>query len=171
MAGFRSVEDVFLDKKVSKLEEDLIKFKAAQRYGMKNVQIFESNNLSRSSHTYPASSYDEQFHFTASGTDIYKVRFVGNKPSKTVVGSLRYNFSNVTGPQTWANPIVSYMKGYRGGSPNVLEWIIAASGGNDSLGDTYTTFDLNLWALTNEQGSLSIVETYSIDTYYHWILG
>lgn len=168
MSQVQSYNETYLANKVASIEQDVIQLKARQIYGMNDVQVFTSNELKQGSHTFTQQSYDHQYTWTASATNVLKVRFVGNKPSKTVVGILRYAFEITSQGDFYDVP---FLKAYRGANPNVLEWLVCAYGGNDAFGSSYTTFNLKLTALTNEVGVLSIVDSYDIGTYYGWVLG
>ena len=169
MSQLQSYEEQFAANKIATLEQELIKFKAKQPYGMNDVQVFTSNSFTESSHTFPAETYDHQFHFTASATNILRIRFTGNKPSKTVIGLLKYSIQETSHGTLPA--MMAYIKGYRGSAPNVIEWIVCANGGNNGFDMQYTTFNITFSAITNEIGKLSIEGTWDIGTYYQWVLG
>lgn len=170
MSTFSSYENQFLDKKIVNLNEELIKLKTPQRYGMKDIQVFESNTVNVSSHTFPMTSPGGQYSFTGSATNILRLRFTGNKPDKTVIGWLNVAITVKSGP-AYDYGLIPYFKQYRGSKPNELEFLTVLYGGNDFLGHSYTVFDGALTVLSNEQGELSIIETYDIGQYYRWMFG
>lgn len=168
MSQFNSIQNENLSRKVANLERDLIELKTKQIYGMNDLRTFISNTVTESSHTYTQRTPDGSFTFTASGTNILKLRFVGNKPRKTVVGLLKYSW-NIH--QQGTSYDIRYIKSYRGSSPNVLEFLVFADGGNDAWGATYTTFDINFSVISNDVGTLQRVDSYDIGTYYQWVMG
>lgn len=166
MSRLQSYNENNLVNKISSLEQELIQMKAKQIYGMDSAQVYTSNEVSRASHTFTMIQGSSTF--VGSATNILRVRFTGNKPSKIVVGKLNYTLDVTTAGDYCG---MRYLKQYRGSSPNVLEWLLCASGGNNALGGTYSVFNLKLSAITNEIGVLSIVEGYAIDNYYDWVFG
>lgn len=173
MSKLQSHEEKFVENKIARLEQELIQLKAKQPFGMNNVQLFTSNAIKESSHTY--SYKDDYTGYTgiASSTDILKIRFTGNKPSKTVIGMLNWKF-DVSSMGSEA-PQIRYLHSWRGDKPNILEWLVFAWGGwdvTDPIGTFYKTiFDVTFTATTNEIGKLSIEQRYDASSYAMWMLG
>lgn len=172
MGQFRSFEENRLDNKIAQLEDEVIQLKARQVYGMNDVEVFTSNELTQTGHTFTMQTYDHQFTGTGYGTNVLKIRFTGNKPDKTVVGILKWKWNVISlGEQP---PDVAFIKSYRGSSPNIIEWLVFAYGGAyfpDIGGGTYSTFNITFTSLTNEVGVLSVVDSYDIGSYYQWVIG
>lgn len=172
MGQAKSFNENRVENKIARLEDEVIQLKAKQIYGMNDVEVFTSNEQTQTGHTFTMKTYDEQYTGTGYATNILKIRFVGNKPSKTVVGILKWKWQIISQGDQSAD--VAFIKSYRGNSPNVLEWLVCAYGGAnfpDISPMSYTTFNITFTALTNEVGVLSIVDSYDIGSYYHWIFG
>lgn len=172
MSRIRSYEEQYLNNRLVRIHDDLLSLKSRQRYGTNEVQTYQSNSITVNSRTFSMTTYDGQFSGTGSGTNIYLLRFTGDKPSKTVAGILNYEI-RVT--QAGSTPITTlpftYLKMRRGTKPNVLEWLVEEYGGNDMFGMTYAIFDVVFTVSTNEHGILEIANEYDMATYYHDILG
>lgn len=171
MGQYKSFNENHIESKIASLEDEVIRLKAKQIYGMNDVEVFTSNEQTQTGHTFTMKTYDEQHTGTGYATNILKIRFVGNKPSKTVVGILKWKWQIISQGEQPAD--VAFIKNYRGSSPNVLEWLVCAYGGANfpDFPASFSTFNVTFTALTNEVGVLSIVESYDIGSYYHWILG
>ena len=162
MSQYTSVRNNYLDKKVIDLENELIQLKATQNYGMNDVQIFQSNTVTENSVNVKVIS-DVGGTVYGTGTNILKLRFVGDKPSKTGVGSLQIkpSYSGVFSD-------FGYLKKYRGDKPNVLEWIVCPYIYSEN---GYRSFSVSYSVSSNDKGTLSVVSSYSILQYFDWISG
>lgn len=172
MSQVKSYEEQYLTKRLVRIHDDLLSLKARQRYGTNAVQTYESNSLTVNSRLFSMTTPDGQLSGTGSGTNIYLLRFTGDKPSKTVAGILNYQINETqSGTMPIKNLPFTYLKARRGSRPNVLEWLVEEYGGNDLFQSTYSIFNVVFTVTTNEHGILEIANEYDMATYYGWILG
>ena len=162
MGKLRSFEELNLERRLNKISEDLIQLKTRQRYGMNQVQSFQSNSVHANCVVFKEDSSSGTTIYS-SGIDILRLKFIGNKPEKTVVGKLNIQING--DGQTYVAP--TFQKDLRGASPNILEWIVYVGG----VGQSNPSWSVDFSVLSNENGLLSIAESHSIKDNYPWIVG
>lgn len=154
-----------LEKRLVKLENELIQIKSRQRYGTSDVKAYTSNTLSVNSTSigrYYIQEAPEMGDFYVAGMDIYHLRFTGMRPDKTVIGVL-----NVS--QNAPQYAGFFNKTYRGANPNIIEWVVCWHASN--LGSNPPSFRVDFSVVANENGLLEVAETWSLKSNYAWVSG
>lgn len=162
MGQYKSYQDTHLANRVHRAQQQLMQIKAIQKYGMNQVQAYQSNSFTYGCVVYSHMS-EWGYESYGSGTDIYHLRFTGDKPTKTVIGRLKFDLNS--DGHTYND--VNYIKEIRGATPNITEWWVFVNGS----GETSPSWSVTISAITNEKGKLEVVESYSILDNYQWITG
>lgn len=162
MGKLKSFEELNLERRLNKVSEELIQLKTKQRYGMNQVQSYQSNSVHADCVVFKTDTSSGTTVYS-SGIDILKLRFTGDKPSKTVVAKLNIQING--DGQTYVAP--TFQKDLRGASSNVMEWVVYVGG----VGQVNPSWSVDFSVLSNENGLLSIAESHSIRDNYPWIVG
>ena len=157
MCLYRAFSDFTIAKRMSKAEQDLIKMKTNQQYFMNSVVGFESNVVSSTIDTY----YDG-WGMNSGWTGL--ITFVGDKPSKDVVMTVKYECYDLSGNK------VAFGEPYNmNGYPFIKQCNVYKTSDRSNIcygfldvfavrGESSTSriSTIKIWAIANDKGILSI---------------
>lgn len=167
---YKSYKDLQVEREVARLEEELIKLKTSQRYGVGRVSSFQSNLLAQDAIHYR--TLTETFSGTTyttylSGTNLIRVRFASDIQSKAVHARLDIHFQNISSSTQYID--FRYIKRIPGPEPGIIDWWLWF---NSWATNTYPpSWTANIYALTSAPGLLTLEEALSVSNNYEWLSG
>ena len=151
----RSLLESQLSREVTRLSQELISLKTPQRYLVGNARGYESNKTTVTSRILN----DQGGYQTRAILGV--LRFVGDKPNKTVIPILKFQLYNSNGNKI--SPVADFELGkvfiqliesVAGDSPNVTEFSVDMLLLNQGTADA---FYADFWCVGNDSGIIGYV--------------
>ena len=169
MGQYKSYKDLQVEREVAKLEEELIKLKTSQRYGVGRALSFQNNPLTQNAihyrtttETFSGVTYTTYW----SGTNLIRVRFASDIQRKAVHARLDIHFTNHSSTEYID---YRYIKRIPGPEPGIVDWWLWFN--SWATNTSPPAWTANIYALTNAPGILTLEESLSVSDNYSWLSG